>query len=82
MNTQRVIPQFDGTKRGDGADALQYIKNELDRYIPATQLTFRAEDRLMECIAKRQNPFEWVYCEVYEEINFKKAVYFRWEKLV
>ena len=82
MNTQRVIPQFDSYSREDTAAALHYIKSELDRYVPSTQLTFRAEDRLMECIAKRQNPFEWVYCEVYEEINFKKAVYFRWEKLV
>ena len=60
--------------------AYEYIRKELIRYVPTTQLANRIEDRLTECRAKGLNPLEWVYCESTETVNYKTATYFHWEK--
>lgn len=59
----------------------QHLRRELERYIPQSKIEERIEDRITQCKAQQLDPLEWAYCECYEEVNFKMACYFKWEKV-
>lgn len=70
-----------GTRTVSISDPIyNYLKEELCRYVPASRLEDRIEDRLTECAAKGYNPLDWAYCENTETVNFKTSTYFHWEK--